>query len=237
MPPQATRYFGHTGDASFGMTCFKSANTVTRLCLLLLLVDMTLHASERVMNAETYAEDADCSRAEQTEAENLKAIFNYRVAAYTWSDEGKFDKAARALRNAGELLQLLGNSEAAKQNYDEALSFSEKINDQIEAARIHNDLAYLHFLAGENNQAQQHCQTALTVARNFHERSIEAEALSVLGETFYNANLAKAIEVQRQSLAIWRELGQQRGQALSLIALGYYFANAGQRTNALSSCQ
>jgi CHAT domain-containing protein/Tfp pilus assembly protein PilF len=221
------------------MTCFKSANTLTRLCLLvsLLLVDATLQASERVMNAETYAGDADCLRAEQTEAENRQAIFNYRVAAYTWSNEGKLDKAARAFRNAGELLQLLGDSEAAKQSYEEALALSQKFKDQREEARIHNDFAYLYFLAGDNNQAQQHCQTALTIARNFHEQSIEAEALYVLGETFYNTDLAKAIEVQQQSLAIWRELGQQRGQALSLVALGYYFANAGQRTNALSSCQ
>ncbi|HEY3582737.1 MAG TPA: CHAT domain-containing protein, partial [Pyrinomonadaceae bacterium] len=204
----------------------------------LLLVGMTVHAAdERVVNAESFAADADRLRAEQTEDANIKAIFNYRAAAYSWIEKGKLAPAATALRNAGEILQLLGKSAEAKQNYEEALSLTRRTKDQLEAARVHNDLAYLYFLTGDNDQAKQNCQTALAIAQSLHERSVEAEALYVLGETFYNTNLAKATEVQQQSLATWRELGQQRGQALSLIALGYYYSNAGQRANAFTSAQ
>lgn len=223
---------------------FRFANTAIRprLRVSLVLMVVTLcagwaGAGERVITAETLAADADQLRAEQTEDSNLKAIFNYRAAAYSWIDEGKLANAATALRHAGEILQLLGNSAGAKRTYEDALSLTKRTKDRLEAARIHNDLAYVYFLTGDNDQARQHCQIALTVARNLYERSVEAEALYLLGESFYNSDLAKATALQQQSIAIWRELGQQRGQALSLIALGYYYANTGQRADAFNSCQ
>lgn len=199
---------------------------------------MTVRAAdERVVNAESFAADADRLRAEQTADANLKAVSNYRTAAYMWIEKGKLAPAAAALRNAGEILQLLGNSTEAKRNYEEALSLTKRTRDQLEAARIHNDLAYLYFITGNNDRAKQNCQAALAIARSLHERGVEADALYVLGETFYNTDLRKATAVQQQSLAISRELGQQRGQALSLIALGYYYSNAGQRANAFTSSQ
>jgi len=226
------------------MRCFSSANSAIRFWPLvsLLLAVAALSAgqtaaNERVVSAETLNADADRLRAEQTEAANTEAIEKYLEAAARWRDEGKLSNASVALRDAGELLHLLGNTAAAKQTYEQALSLTKRTKDQLEAARIHNDLAYLYFLTGDNDHAQQHCQTALAVARSFHDRSVEAEALYLLGETFYNTDLAKATELQQQSLVLWRELGRQRGQALSLVALAYYFANAGQRAEAFSSCE
>ena len=222
---------------------FRLASTRTQVWPLLSLLVMTslyardTRASNPVSTAQTITTEADRLRAQQTEAANVTAIDKYREAAARWRDEGKLANTATALRNAGEILQLLGNTAAAKRTYEQALSLIKRTKDQLEAARLHNDLAYLNFLTGHNDAARQHCQTALTAARNLHERSVEADALYLLGESFYNTDLAKAIALQQQSLAISRELGQQRGQALSLIALGYYYANAGQRSNAFKSCQ
>jgi len=223
------------------MSCYAYASTGSRvwplIWLALFATCLPAKANDPSAAAETITAEADRLRAEQTETANVKAIAAYREAAARWRDQGKLAPAASALRNAGEILQLLGNSAAAKHTYEEALSLTRRTKDQLAAARLHNDLAYLYFLTGDNDQAQRHCQTALTIARSLHERSVEAEALYLLGETFYNTDLAKATEVQQQSVAVWRELGQQRGQALSLTALGYYFANAGQRANAFNSCQ
>jgi CHAT domain-containing protein len=222
----------------------RSANMTIRagLPVSVLLVVATLSASlaranEIVMTAETLAAEAERLRAEQLEASNLKAVFNYRAAAYAWRDNGKLQQAAVALRNAGEILQLLGKSADAKQNYEEALLFSRRARDPLEEARIRNDLAYLYFLTGENDQARRNGQTALAIARARHDRSIEAEALSVLGESFYATSIGRAEELQQQSLLIWRELGQQRGQAMSLAALAYYYANLGQPAKAIESCR
>jgi CHAT domain-containing protein/uncharacterized protein HemY len=176
-------------------------------------------------------------RAEQTESSNLAAIEKYREAATLWRKAAKLQQSAVALRNAGELLHLLGNSAAAKQTYEEALSLSQKVNDPLEEARIRNDLAYLYFLTGESDKAQQHCRVALKIARTFRDRTIEAQALSNLAETFYNRDLAKAEQLQHEALAIWRESGNQRGQAMALASLAYYYANLGQPAKASSSCQ
>src|SRR6476646_1148186 len=187
------------------MTRFGSAKMAIRVCLPVSVLAVTYlcaslaHAKEIVITAETLTTDAEHLRAEQLEASNLKAIFNYRAAAYTWRDKGKLQQAASALRNAGEILQLLGKSADAKQNYEEALSFARRARDQLEEAHIRNDLAYLYFLSGENEQARRNCETALAIARASHDRAIEAEALSVLGETFYGSNIGQAEAMQQQS--------------------------------------
>jgi CHAT domain-containing protein len=220
-----------------------SRNRKLRVCLSASLLVVTglaprsVNARDPSATAEIVAADADRLRAEQTEAANLKAIDKYREAANMWRNAGKLQNAAVALQNAGELLHLLGNTASAKQAYEEALALTKRAKNQLEAARIRNDLAYLYFLTGENDQARQHGQAALTIGRDLSDRGVEAEALSILGETFYGSDLARALQLQQESLAIWRELGHQRGQAMSLIALGYYYANSGEPAKALSSSQ
>jgi CHAT domain-containing protein/tetratricopeptide (TPR) repeat protein len=223
---------------------FGSASKAIRLCLLVSvplvitpLCALAVETSDSVVAADTLAADADRWRLEQTEAGNFKAIEKYRQAADRWRDGGDLQKSAVALRNAGEILQLLGDTAAAKHTYQDALSLTRRTRDQLEEARLRNDLGYLYFLTGENKKAQQNCQTALAIARALHDRAVEAEALSVLGETYYATNLANAEQLQQQSLAIWRELAHARGQAMSLIALGYYYANSGEPAKAVSSCQ
>ena len=215
-----------------------------RLCLpiLLLLVSLSVFdqnaiASDSSATAESVFADAERLRAEQQAAANLQAIAKFREAAELWRAAKKLDEATVALRNAGEILQLLADTSAAKNVYEDALSLTKQTRNQIEAARIHNDLAYLYFIAGNTTTAQQNALAALKIGRAFHDRTIEATALSNLGETFFVlGKLVKAQEHQQQSLAIWRELNNQRGQAIALIALGYYYQNLGQPADALSSC-
>ena len=226
------------------MIRFRVPRRAIRFCQLaslsLLVFTLTArntNASDPSSTAETLAADADRLRAEQTEGSNLKAIEKYRQAASLWRNAAKLHDSAVALRNAGEILQLLGNTGAAKQCYEDALSLTRRIKDQLEEARVRNDLAYLYFLTGDSDQAQEHCQATLKIARAFHDRTIEAQALSNLAETFYNRNLANAEELQRQALVIWRESGNPRGQAMALTALGYYYANLGQPAKAITSCE
>lgn len=213
---------------------------ITRFCLLvcvLLVANAQARAAnEAHANAEVIFADAIRLRAEQREAANVRAIEKYREAAALWRAAGKLDDATSALRNAGEILQLLGKTAEAKLAFEEALSLSKKIRNQHEEARVRNDLAYLYFITGDAAKAQPHATAALKIARTLRDRSIEAEALSNLGETFYHrGNLAQAQAYQEQSLSIWRELGNQRGQAISLIALGYYYLNLGEPAKAVKS--
>lgn len=187
--------------------------------------------------AESVFADAARLRSLQQAASNLEAVEKYREAAAHWRAAGKLNDAAIALRNAGELLQLLAKTSAAKYAYEDALSLTKQTRNQSEEARVHNGLAYLHFIAGNTNKAQQHAFAALKIGKLLGDRTIEATALSNLGETFFVLdNLEKAQEHQQRSAAIFRELNNQRGQAIALTALGYYYANMAQTTDALKSC-
>ena len=215
-----------------------------RVCLPIMLLlftpslfDHNAIAHGSSVTAESVFADAVRLRAEQQAASNQDAIEKYREAAALWRAAGKLNDAAVALRNAGELLQLLGKTSAAKYAYEDALSLIKQTRNQSEEARVHNGLAYLHFIAGNTTKAQQHAFAALKIGKELGDRTIEATALSNLGETFAVLdNLEKAQEHQQQSLAIFRELNNQRGQAIALVALGYYFANMGQPADALNSC-
>lgn len=215
-----------------------------RVCLPILLLlftptlfDHNASAKGTATTAELVFADAVRLRAEQQASSNLQAIARYRKAAKLWRAAGRLDDAAVAMRNAGEVLQLLADTSAAKNVYEEALSLTKQTRNHGEEARIHNDLAYLHFITGNTTEAQHHAWAALKIGKKLPDRTIEATALSNLGETFFVlGNLVKAQEYQQHSLAIFRELNNQRGQAIALIALGYYYANLGQPADARSSC-
>jgi CHAT domain-containing protein/uncharacterized protein HemY len=228
------------------MICFDASNEIrsARLCLLiafLLLAPTLLNHDTKAQDSATTPEakftEATRLRAEQQALSNQQAIDGYREAATMWRAAGKLNDAAIALRNAGEILQLLGNTSGAEKSYQDALSLTKQTRNKLEEARIRNDLTYLYFIAGDTTKAEQNGLAALKIARTLTDRPIEASALSNLGETFYAlGNLAKAQEYQQQSLTIWRELNNQRGQAIALAALSYYYANMGQPANALNSC-
>ena len=133
------------------------------------------------------------------------------------------------LRNAGEMLQLSGNTSEALSSYKEALALARKTRNSLEEGRILNDLAYLHFIDGNTDEVLKNARAALRIGKALHNRELEATAICNLGEAFYNlGQIEKASELQQQSLAIWRELNSPRGQAIASIALGYNYKNLGQ---------
>ena len=187
-------------------------------------------------SAEAMLAEADRLRAEQTEASNLEAVENYREAANLFLTNGETRRAATALRNAGEILHLLGETSESLACYKQALGLTKKSGDLVERGRILNDLAYLHFITGDTGEIAANARTALAIARKHGDQEIEAGALSNLGEAFFfSGKVDKAREHQHKALLIWRELNNRRGQVVAAIALGYYYRNLGEPEKALRS--
>lgn len=187
-------------------------------------------------SAEAILVEADRLRAEQLEASNLKAVDNYREAANLFLTNGESRAAAGALRNAGEILQLLGDPAASLACYKQALDLTSKTGDRIERGKILNDLASLYFLSGNSREIHRYASAALKIGQQLRDREIEAGALSNLGEAFFlSGKVERAREHQQQALLIWRELNNPRGQAIASIALGYYYRNMGKPEQALRS--
>lgn len=211
------------------------------LLVLLLLLAASHSISEVKANttksaAEPSLAEAHQLRSEQLAASSLKAVEKYREAANLFTSSGELRQAATALANAGETLQLLGNTSEALACYKQALALSKRIGDSLGQGKILNDLAYLHFIAGNSRNAQQYSLAALRIGATLHNREIEAEARSNLGEALYSrGEVENARQQQQRSLEIWRELSNPRGQAIASIALGYYYRNLGQPENSLRS--
>jgi len=193
------------------------------------IVFLTIVSSSHAFQTDASFAEAEKLRSEQREDANLKAVEKYREAAAAFQNSGNFKRATVALRNAGEILQLLGNSAAALVSYQQAQALTRKTKDQFEQAKIFNDLAYLHFLDGNSKDAERNARAALELVRALRNRAVEAEALNNLGEALSNlGERTRAQEHEQQALAIWRELNDPRGQAVSSISLGYNYKNMGQ---------
>jgi CHAT domain-containing protein len=183
----------------------------------------------------TFAE-AEQLRSEQREDSNLKAIAKFREAATAFQNNGDLKRATVAFRNAGEILQLLGNSAEALICYQQAQALTRKTRDQVEQAKIFNNLSYLYFLDGKSKEAEVNARSALQLARSLRNRAIEAEALNNLGEAFYGlGERTQNQQFEEQSLTIWRELNNPRGQAITSMSLGYNYKNVGQPEKAFRS--
>jgi CHAT domain-containing protein/uncharacterized protein HemY len=206
-----------------------------RLCVSILLL-LTIVSSSYAFQSDAVFAEAEKLRSEQREDANLKAIEKYREAAIAFQNSGDFKHAIIALRNAGEILQLLGNSAAALVCYQQAQTLNRKTKDLHEQARLFNNLAYLHFIDGNPKEAERNARAALKLAREIHNRAVEAEALNNLGEALYSLNeRTEAQEHEQQALAIWRELNDPRGQAIASMSLGYNYKEAGQPEKAFRS--
>ena len=208
-----------------------------RLCGRIFILLLTLAGSSNAFQtAEPIFAEAEKLRSEQREDANLKAIERFREAATAFQNSNDLKRAAVAFRNAGEILQLLGNSAEALVCYQQAQALNRKTRDQLEEARLFNDLSYLYFIDGKSKEAEQNARSALQLARALRNRAIEAEALNNLGEAFYGlGERTENQQFEQQSLTIWRELNDPRGQAVSSMSLGYNYKNLGQPEKAFRS--
>lgn len=187
-------------------------------------------------SADAILAEADRLRAEQREASNFKAVDNYREAASLLLTNGDIRPATTALRNAGEILLLLGNTSESLKCYQQALDLTGKTGDQVERGKILNELAYLHFITGNKKEIGANAHAALYIGRKLRNREIEAAALSNLAEVFsFSSRIDEAREHQQQALVIWRELNNARGQVIASVALGFYYRTLGDPQKALRS--
>lgn len=186
---------------------------------------------------EPYAQ-AQRLRAEQNAESSQRALERYKEAAELFLSEGELSKAAGALRNAGEIYQLLGDTTNALSTYTESLNLSLKSKDSLEECRTRNALGYLYFIAGNSKATREQCSLALQLARAKGDRELEAQAISNIAESYYGAgDLTRALTLQKEALERWGSLGNPRGQAQASVALGYYYSHLSEPLKALDCLQ
>ena len=171
-------------------------------------------------------QEAEQLRSEQRRETNLRAIEKYEASASLWQSDRNFELAAKALRSAGEVCQIVGDLQNALSSFQRALEVSRHARSQLEETKAINGLAYTYFLQGDAKKAHDNSLAALKFARLSGDRQSEAAALSNLAESLFTyGDLATAQKYQHEASGLFSQLGDQKGQSLSLVALGYYSAN------------
>ncbi len=91
---------------------------------------------------------------------------------------------------------------------------------------ILGDMGIVLAFLGQDSQAREACNEALTLAGNANHSAGEAKALSCLGEVSYmSGDLGASIEFTLRARSLWVGLSDGRGKAESALSLGYAYSD------------
>ncbi len=128
---------------------------------------------------------------------------------------------------------LVGKRQAQQADLDAMARLAGDMGDvpkQVEVATLRVTLA---IFLGNNVEAQQAAQAALTLARQVGDRSLEAISLTSLGQAhFALGDYGGSRACHEQALELYRQLGDQPGEAISLRRLGDVDRRAGNSSRA-----
>jgi tetratricopeptide (TPR) repeat protein len=141
-------------------------------------------------------------------------------------------------RRLGETAQKLGDLDAAYEHFGQALTILGELADsqaQAEIARVLNDLAWIHLVRGNFDQARAACEASLTYARSINALGELAAAENTLGGIYYRQNEWKlALHHTTRAMILREQMGYTWGVASTLSNLGVLAVSAGQWSKARS---
>jgi len=169
---------------------------------------------------------AEALRLRYEEEASQQAIAIFQVAQAAWKRKGNSRDAARAGQRIGRTHEQLGAAQESLRAYLVALALAEESGEHLLESEIRSDVGLAQSLAAERDgdleEAERHCQRALTTAVQAGGARQEAKALSCLGEVRYHrGDLVGALDLYGRAERAWRKLGDARGQAETLLFQGY----------------
>ncbi len=128
---------------------------------------------------------------------------------------------AKALYAAGELARLHGDNQAAQHMLDASLELWQKQNNPHEIARAQTSLGMMALGKNDHVTALALLTESVNRLRTGEDRHSLAFALRCLGTVYGQTEPAAARALFEESLALFREVGDKWGQAMSLGNLGF----------------
>jgi len=113
-------------------------------------------------------------------------------------------KAATLHRKMANVLwEDVGNVEKGKQQFDEALKILETEPENVELARLYEDIAHMHYRVGEAPQARSWAEKGLELAKKLNAQEVVAGSSISLGVALLQAgDWKKAVECHERALKI-----------------------------------
>ncbi|HVQ37420.1 MAG TPA: CHAT domain-containing tetratricopeptide repeat protein, partial [Pyrinomonadaceae bacterium] len=179
-------------------------------------------------------------RADWKEVSLRKAIQKYVDAELIWLSTGDLRRAAKASMSAGEVSFTLGEYREALSHYQTAAKEAERGGSRLEESQALSQIGRLHSYLGNNDKAQAFLARALVYYSSYPgaDRFLKhdhAEALTNMAEVQYSkGNLVKASEHFSQSLKLFSEVGDRRGEARARLFTGYIAGGLGDPETAVA---
>ena len=133
-----------------------------------------------------------------------------------------------ALHNLGDVLDRVGDTEPAIEQFREMLRVAWLFDNQAKGGAAHDRLGRIYRDLGDYNKSMDHLREANALfTRASDERGIAA-TLDDMGKVHWlRGAYGQALEFHRQSLSIRRAIGDQRSIALSLANIGRVHHDSG----------
>jgi class 3 adenylate cyclase/Tfp pilus assembly protein PilF len=118
------------------------------------------------------------------------------------------------------------------------LELAERAGIDVSMYDAHTTMAVAHAMTGSYDQAIEHLEECLTIARRIGERYREANTFNNMSNVYRNVgDLPMALRLLHQSLVIDEELGNQAGLAGTYNNIGNIQKEQGEEEEALASYQ
>jgi DNA-binding CsgD family transcriptional regulator/tetratricopeptide (TPR) repeat protein len=152
-----------------------------------------------LQRAAFYAAFAAASTENPDRTETIRA---YRQAVALAGEGGDLLVAGNSLARMAVLLLMEGETAESVRAVDEALGMLEALGPSGPLAAAHKTRAYLHLIAGENEQAAARAHSCLQVAARLENASLHIEAYHALGICSLPLNHPQGCDYLEKSLAL-----------------------------------
>jgi len=127
----------------------------------------------------------------------------------------------KILLRAGGLSRLQGDTEKAKNYYEESLALSREQDNKQRIIECLNDLGIIENNQGNYEQAKKFCEESLALRREAGDKIGISRSLNNFGLIEFNlGNYEQAQKFFKESISIKRELGDKRGISNTLSNMG-----------------
>ncbi len=141
---------------------------------------------------------------------------------------------ASAEGNIGALLMLRSENKEALRHLEYALAMFQKLEDQVNAARVKGNIGNILVAQGEYQRALECSKQVLEIFQEQGDRSGVALAFDRIGSTYrYLSKYELALEYHHRSIEAYKELGDRRGIATSIGNIAIVHWSRGQYEQAL----